>query len=206
MKIFEFVQKSAKTAIYPNRGAFGGLTYIIGGLVGETGELFEVLKKTLRDNDGQFNPVVVDRVMKEAGDVLWYWSQFLFETNTEFITDDTDADEFQAKIYEKYLGTNTRPALNDPSMIFQQQFLLDSVLQAVAKINHLIVMVRSEEDFVKISDELSELSVAIFRGLCLFLANIYIDVGDVMQMNLDKLSARMDAGKIQGDGEELSDR
>ena len=45
--------------------------YFAMGLAGETGEVLEKLKKSLRDDDG----LDVAGFQKELGDVLWYLSQ-----------------------------------------------------------------------------------------------------------------------------------
>ncbi len=69
----EYQEQSATHAFYPDRGM--NMTYPILGLVGESGECAEKLKKFLRDKP---NPTAADtqefkQGMKlELGDVLWY--------------------------------------------------------------------------------------------------------------------------------------
>jgi len=54
------------TAIYPNDQA---LAYLALGLTGESGEVADKIKKSIRDGNS-----LGDDVAKELGDVLWYLS------------------------------------------------------------------------------------------------------------------------------------
>ncbi len=69
---FATYQKAAfSTAVYPGRGE-GNWTYAGLGLAGETGEVCEKLKKTLRDHGGLMSDDRKAALKKELGDVLWY--------------------------------------------------------------------------------------------------------------------------------------
>jgi len=50
-------------------------TYSLIGLVGETGEVAEKIKKLIRDKNGQLDDKYRNEIKKEMGDVLWYFSQ-----------------------------------------------------------------------------------------------------------------------------------
>jgi NTP pyrophosphatase (non-canonical NTP hydrolase) len=65
------------TAIYPHRG--NNLTYPTLGLVGESGEIAEKVKKIIRDNRGLLTDDARVQIAKELGDVLWYLSQIAHE-------------------------------------------------------------------------------------------------------------------------------
>jgi NTP pyrophosphatase (non-canonical NTP hydrolase) len=68
---FEEYQKKAEiTVVYPNKGK--NLIYTVLGLVGESGEVAEKIKKIIRDKDGQINEEDKQLLAKELGDVLWY--------------------------------------------------------------------------------------------------------------------------------------
>ncbi len=46
--------------------------YIMLGLVGEAGEVCDVLKKSIRDDGGELTPARRDHLIEELGDVCWY--------------------------------------------------------------------------------------------------------------------------------------
>ena len=62
--------EARKTAIYPNKD--NNFIYPTLGLVGESGEVAEKIKKVLRDNNGNFDYESKTAIKKELGDVLWY--------------------------------------------------------------------------------------------------------------------------------------
>lgn len=67
---FDDYQKAAvATAIYPDDLK---LIYPAIGLAGETGEVMEHIKKTIRDNNRQLTEDRRHALAKELGDVLWY--------------------------------------------------------------------------------------------------------------------------------------
>ena len=77
---FETYQiKARKTAIYPNLGS--NYVYPILGLVGESGEVAEKVKKVMRDKNGVFDQETLMGLKKELGDVLWYVSNICCEFN-----------------------------------------------------------------------------------------------------------------------------
>jgi len=77
---FETYQINArKTAIYPGLGS--NYIYPILGLVGESGEVAEKIKKVIRDKDGVFDQETLIGLKKELGDVLWYLSNICSEFN-----------------------------------------------------------------------------------------------------------------------------
>lgn len=52
-----------------------GMPYLVMGLLGETGEIANKIKKVYRDNDGHYTNEIVDDLKSEIGDVLWYLTQ-----------------------------------------------------------------------------------------------------------------------------------
>ena len=67
---FHNYQKIAlKTANY---GSGNKIIYPALGLCGESGEVAEKIKKTIRDKEGKFTPEISLEIAKELGDVLWY--------------------------------------------------------------------------------------------------------------------------------------
>ena len=77
---FETYQINArKTAIYPSLGS--NYIYPTLGLVGESGEVAEKVKKVIRDKNGVFDEETLIGLRKELGDVLWYVSNICSELN-----------------------------------------------------------------------------------------------------------------------------
>ena len=77
---FDNYQKEARrTAIYPNKD--NNFVYPTLGLVGESGEVAEKIKKILRDKNGTFDYESKLALKKELGDVLWYLSNLCEELN-----------------------------------------------------------------------------------------------------------------------------
>ena len=69
--------EARKTAIYPNKD--NNFIYPTLGLVGESGEVAEKIKKILRDKNGSFDYESKLALKKELGDVLWYLSNLCDE-------------------------------------------------------------------------------------------------------------------------------
>lgn len=77
MTFEEYQKQSRETAIYPNLD--DNFIYPTLGLVGESGEVAEKIKKILRDKEGVINDESRKEIAKELGDVLWYLSQLSSE-------------------------------------------------------------------------------------------------------------------------------
>ena len=73
MNFEEYQKEVNKYAVYPVVGK--KFVYPVLGLVGETGEVAEKIKKILRDNAGEIDEEQKNEIKKELGDVLWYLSQ-----------------------------------------------------------------------------------------------------------------------------------
>ena len=71
MNIDEYQTLTRSTAIYPGAGE-GELAYPALGLSGESGEVADIVKKIIRDNEGEITGEVRDKLKKELGDVMWY--------------------------------------------------------------------------------------------------------------------------------------
>ena len=69
--------EARKTAIYPNKDK--NFIYPTLGLVGESGEVAEKIKKILRDKNGIFDYESKLALKNELGDVLWYLSNLCDE-------------------------------------------------------------------------------------------------------------------------------
>jgi len=67
MNINQYQKEAKKTAVYPEER---GLEYLTLGLVGEAGEVAEVIKKHIRGDYSELH--ASDLLLHELGDVLWY--------------------------------------------------------------------------------------------------------------------------------------
>ncbi len=72
MKFDEYQDETERTAQYPEDEA---LQYLALGLVGESGEVAEKVKKYIREDD----PGYLEQLDKELGDVLWYLARLADE-------------------------------------------------------------------------------------------------------------------------------
>ena len=79
MDLLEYQNKAMETAIYPS-GGIQGIAYTALGLNGESGEVAELVKKIVRDDEAgksseAFEKAISvrrDAIVKEMVDVLWY--------------------------------------------------------------------------------------------------------------------------------------
>jgi len=78
MTIEEYQKLSRETAVYP--GAGKNFIYPTLGLAGETGETVEIIKKVMRDSNGQISAEAKTALINELGDILWYMAQLATET------------------------------------------------------------------------------------------------------------------------------
>ncbi|MFH1657499.1 MAG: nucleoside triphosphate pyrophosphohydrolase family protein [bacterium] len=77
MNFEEYQKLSRQTVIYPDKD--NNFVYPTLGLVGETGEIAEKIKKVLRDDAGVVSEEKKQEIAKELGDVLWYLAQLATE-------------------------------------------------------------------------------------------------------------------------------
>lgn len=103
MDFKEYQKKSRKTALYPDRG--NNFIYTTLGLVGESGEIAEKIKKVFRDGDGTITDEKRVELEKELGDVLWYLSQMATELKL-------DLNKIAKKNIEKLYSRKKRGTLH----------------------------------------------------------------------------------------------
>jgi NTP pyrophosphatase (non-canonical NTP hydrolase) len=70
MTLNEYQQAALLTS--SRKGQHNEFIHRVLGVVGETGEIAEKIKKIYRDKDGQIAKSDVKELKKEMGDVLWY--------------------------------------------------------------------------------------------------------------------------------------
>jgi len=82
MNFDEYQKEINKTAVYPRLGE--NYVYPTLGLVGESGEVAEKVKKIIRDKKGKVDDETKKMIEKELGDVLWYLAQLATEFDLSF--------------------------------------------------------------------------------------------------------------------------
>ena len=103
MTFKEYQKLSRKTAIYPDLNK--NFIYPALGLAGETGEVIEAIKKTIRDKNKLIDRQTKSELAKELGDVLWYLSQLASELNIPL-------EEIAIKNIEKLQSRKNRGTLH----------------------------------------------------------------------------------------------
>ena len=77
MELNQYQMESRRTALYPEVG--NNPIYPTLGLVGESGEVADKVKKIIRDKNGIFDNESKQDIKLELGDVLWYVAQLTTE-------------------------------------------------------------------------------------------------------------------------------
>ncbi len=104
MTFNEYQKESRKTATYPT---MLGATFVYPtlGLVGESGEVAEKVKKIFRDSKGEMTGDQRAAIVLELGDVLWYLSQLATELGA-------DLNDVAEKNLEKLFSRKDRGVLH----------------------------------------------------------------------------------------------
>jgi NTP pyrophosphatase (non-canonical NTP hydrolase) len=74
MTFNEYQEKAITTLTVHEGGEVNLIAYLTLGLVGESGEIAEKVKKIIRNEGGDFSKLDRADIQKELGDVLWYLS------------------------------------------------------------------------------------------------------------------------------------
>lgn len=70
MTLNEYQKSALKTAAKKDKK--NEFFHLVLGLVGESGEIAEKVKKIVRDHDSNIDKLDKDDIAKELGDVMWY--------------------------------------------------------------------------------------------------------------------------------------
>lgn len=176
MKVDDYQREAFAKAFYPD--LLKNIDYPICGLIGETGELAEQIKKMIRDDGGKLTDARRLAIKKEAGDVLWYMAAIASERRLDLsfvlrtgdFRDWTGTDETPVRSIRRlatYVGRASNPT---------DERVIDANL--LAAFVHLV-------------------------NLCRW-AGFAID--DVAQANLDKLNKRIATGTLGGSGSDREER
>ena len=105
MELNEYQKRALSTAIYPLDSE---IIYPALGLCGEAGEVAEKIKKVIRDKGGDFSdPITINEIAKELGDVLWYLSAIANDLGLDLNTvAHMNLDKLQRRRKKKTLNGN----------------------------------------------------------------------------------------------------
>ena len=91
MRLSDYQKWTSETAIYPKNES---VVYTALGLAGEAGEVANVVKKILRDDNGIVTEEKQEKLKAEIGDVCWYLARLADELGLE-LEDILDANVFK---------------------------------------------------------------------------------------------------------------
>lgn len=103
MTFDEYQKKALRTARDPREK--DEFFHLVLGLVGESAEVAEKVKKWIRDQDSDMTKLNLEDIKKELGDVLWYIAVL-----AEFL--DLSIDDIAKLNIEKLASRNRRGTLN----------------------------------------------------------------------------------------------
>ena len=109
MQIDDYQDKTNETAIFPSEvpeDVPAEVLYTAMGLVGESGECAEKVKKAVREDDVSY----LEDLEAELGDVLWYWAQLIEQLDKHEIID-ADASTVAEANLDKLLNRRERGQL-----------------------------------------------------------------------------------------------
>lgn len=196
MTLNEYSEAIKPFAIYPGHtlGDLGylhpGLRYVVLGLLEETGEVAGVVKKCMRDSDSQYTPAAWEKMVKELGDVLWYYTQLLYHLGL-LIEDDV--------CNIKFIKQN--PQTVDESM----QTAVMEMCVCCQDIWRTVAHDHPPTQGVLHPDAKARQLVAVSYFLCAWARVVQLfglSVSEIMEANIAKLQSRMARGMIGGSGDD----
>jgi len=212
MKIKEYIEKASETAIYPYKDDFWGLDYCITGLVGECGEVYNKLKKSIRSDNWELKEDKKNELAGEIGGCFWYVSQCLRELKVQGELLEISVDTFGNEIHQQYKDSFDSDYTND---VIRLKLLMNKIIKSLNEI-----LLKEESFFANIGSEdvwkdkeardkesnefaqqITQQINLIFSCLCIFSKEMGYDVNDVMQRNLDVLKSRQERDVIEGNGD-----
>jgi len=188
MNLKEYQDKARSTAIYDKETH--SLTYPTLGLIGETGETAEKIKKAIRDDGGKFTDQRKQDVIKELGDCCWYIANLCCDFGVDLST----------CVAKK----------NPAKMIFLPQLELARICfrmsVAASQIAFHVEQLKYDETFVNV--EQTKHASFLFHNissLMYFIEEIAkrmdSNLEEVLRSNIVKLMNRKQSGTLQGDGD-----
>lgn len=155
--------------------------YPIIGLAGEVGELFNKFKKVIRGD--KLREEFEAALLSELGDVMWYATAICYDLG--FSVDLVAPKEYLDGI-DGGLLTEIEPLAGVEDLLFE---LLDHANSLVK-----LIYANDFEDFVKPLRGVLQCVHGITK-------HFSTSIDDICEANVNKLTARLEAGTIKGDGD-----
>lgn len=159
MEIREYQQRAKQTAVYPEVG--NNYIYPTLGLINEIGELL------LADD--------TERIIDEAGDVLWYISCLCSELHI-------DLAPLTSEIESEYVPYPERMLFNAAEIA--------GIVKKVIRDNNGIMNYQNK----------TQIGVMLTYLLRMLIGIIPVSVEELAELNIEKLSGRKDRGTLHGSG------
>lgn len=188
MKIDEYEKLVRKTAAYPSSHAF---IYPALGIANEAGELLEKVFPLGKVEH------VTDEVVKEAGDCLWYITATTHDMGLRlwelfrYISGDVNVLTFES--LEWWLLE-----CNDKRSPYLRLTINAGTIAGIAK-----KAIRDDNGAYmdRAKDKAEPVLAALLFDLCQIAKRIGVPLATIAQVNYDKLTSRLERGKIKGDGD-----
>lgn len=182
----EYAARARATAVYPE--VYGRKdVYPMLGLIGETGELAEKVKKSLRD--GWSLAMTQNAVAAEAGDVLWYIAAVAFEYGIVWAPAEATFAEYDASIGEYLQGGGALLAIQLSSDVARLAMPLERELMT----GELQDAPRKEYREVVLKE--------VLRTLTRLCHAYNVTLAAAAEKNLAKLDDRAKRGALHGSGD-----
>ena len=186
MNLNQYQKQAITTKIYADEAA---LSYLALGLGGESSELFEKIKEN-RDEITTLEGDKLQLLAKEIGDVYWYLAGLAQETDQELGNIYFD--------YSKDLPVDSKFDNVVDMLVVETGAVLEVFKKALRDDYTLFV------DKKLVPGKFMKMNVAIANLLtiCEYLANFFeVQVGTILQQNVDKLASRAKRGTLSGSGD-----
>lgn len=184
MNFSVYQEEALKTALYPNIGS--NILYPMLGLIGESGEVAGKIKKMIRDDNGIMTRERRAAIRGELGDVLWYMAIVCAEANLDMGTLYLLA---QRAIHDTHMTDLSRLAFKLSQQTAHMSMLVEQFIYGPHK-----------EDMDTLAPLSTDITILFTNMIDLCLA-CSLDIEQVAQSNLEKLSSRQKRGVLQGDGD-----
>lgn len=184
MNFSVYQQEALKTALYPNVGS--NILYPMLGLMGESGEIAGKISKIIRDDNGTMTRERRAAIRGELGDVLWFMATVCAEANLDMGT----------------LYVLARRAVNN-THITDLPRLAFKISQQTARMSMLVeqfVYGPRQGEINNLEPLGTDITILFTNMIDLCLA-CSLDIEQVAQSNIEKLTSRQERGVLQGDGD-----